>query len=87
MINLGKSVSVGEGYLAAKRVAIEASLSSELSGAGEAICTDGGGLSLRGLVLWCNGGGQSATPDGDEEQLAPWVSGNIINKRPYVSFI
>lgn len=30
----------------------EASLSSELSGAGEAICTDGGGLSQGGLVLW-----------------------------------
>lgn len=82
IIDLGESVSVGGGYLAATRVEIEASLSSELSGIGEAICTDGGGLSQRGVVLWSNGWGQSATPDGDEQKLAPWVSGNMINKRP-----
>lgn len=72
------------GYLAAKRVAGEGSLSSELSGAGEAICTDGGGLSQGGLVLWSNSWGQRATPDGDEEKLASWVSGKMINKRPHV---
>lgn len=57
--DLSERVSVGGGYLAAKRVTVEGSLSSELSGVGEAICTDRGGLSQRGLVLWSTGWGQT----------------------------
>lgn len=46
-----------------------------------AICTDGGGLSQRGPVLWSNGWGQTVTANGEEQKLHSLFPGSALTWR------